>query len=177
MAALDNATLDMSPEPVVPVNEPVAAELPPPLPQLQAGELPAVLVPPITQELMASDPTIDAIVNNFPKLGELGIEYYEAGDLSTVLYNPASVTLEQLQEADQNGTLNQIAMPLGAAEGEQQSTPTPGPQNAPLAAEQAPAAPASEQRLQTARVQNMAPRPVSPIQPRPVTGQLAKRPI
>lgn len=176
MAALDNATLDMSPEPVVPVNEPVAAELPPPLPQLQAGELPAVLVPPITQEMLAADPVIDVIVNNFPKLGELGIEYFEASDLSTVLYNPAAVTLEQLQEADQNGTLNQIAVPLGAAEGPQGSAPTPGGEMAPLAAEQAPA-PAGEARLQTARVQNMAPRPVSPIQPRPVTGQLAKRPI
>lgn len=177
MAALDNATLDMSPEPVVPVNEPVAAELPPPLPDLQSGKLPAVLVPPITQELMASDPTIDAIVNNFPKLGELGIEYYEAQDMSTVLYRPDLVSEKDLQEADQNGTLSQIAVPLGAAEGPQGSSPTPGGQMAPLAAEQAPAAPADEARLQTARVQNMAPRPISPIQPRPVTGQLAKRPI
>lgn len=162
-------------KPVVPVNQPVEAELPPPLPQLQAGELPAVLVPPITQEMMA-DPVIDAVVTNFPRLGELGLDYYEAQDMSTVLYNPELVSLEQLKEADTNGTLPQIAQPLGAVSGQPPAATAPAAQNAPLATEQLPAAPA-EAGLQKARVQNMAPRQVSPIQPKPVTGQLAKRPI
>jgi len=179
---LDNATIETTPqpldaEPVVPVNEPEAAALPPPIPQLQAGDIPAVLVPPVTQELMA-DPVIDALVTNFPKLGELGLEYYEASDLSSVIYNPGSVTLEQLQEADQNGTLGQIAQPLQALEAGQGSGATPGGMQAPLAAESLPApAPAGEARLQTARVQNMAPRQISPIQPKPITNALGKRAI
>lgn len=164
-------------EPVAAVNKPEEATLPPPLPQLESGEVPAVLVPPVTQELMA-DPVIDAVVNNFPRLGELGLAYYEASDMSTVLYNPDKITEQELQEADKNGTLAQIATPLDAFSGRQGSPATPGTQNAPLATEQlAGGTPAAEPSLQKARVQNIAPRPVSPIQPKPVTGQLAKRPI
>lgn len=167
----------LAPEPVVPVNEPEAATLPPPIPQLQAGEIPAVLVPPVTQELM-SDPVIDALVTNFPKLGELGLEYYEASDLSSVIYNPSQVTAEQLAEADQNGTLGQIAQPLQSLEGSAGPGAAPDGMQAPLAAESLPVPPpAGEARLQSARVQNMAPRQISPIQPRPVTTGLAKRAI
>jgi hypothetical protein len=179
---LDNATIEtisqpLNPEPVVPVNEPEAAALPPPLPQLQAGEIPAILVPPITQEMVAANPTIDAIVSTFPKLGDLGLEYYEAADLSSVIYNPSKVTEADLKEAEQNGTLASIAQPLQALEAAQGSG-APGDQMAPLAAEQLPAPPpAGEARLQSARVQNMAPKQISPIQPRPVTTGLAKRAI
>ncbi len=178
---LENATIEstpqpLAPEPVVPVNEPEVATLPPPLPQLQSGEMPAVLVPPITQELMA-DPVIDALVTNFPKLSDLGLEYYEASDLSSVIYNPGSVTLEQLQEADQNGTLGQIAQPLQSLEGSAGPGPAPEGQMAPLAAEQVAAPPPGEARLQSARVQNMAPRQISPIQPKPITNALGKRAI
>ena len=181
MPALDNATLDVSPqaaplaspEPTVALNEPEVATLPPPLPQIQSGETPAVLVPPITKEMLA-DPLIDSVVNHFDQLSELGIGYYEAADQSTVLFNPEKITEEALQEADQNGTLAQIAPPLGSPAPEDQ----PAPQSAPLATEQLPAAaPAGEAKLETARIQNVAPRQVSPIQPRPVTGQLARRPL
>lgn len=172
---LANESLEQPKEPAIPVNKPEEATLPPPLPQLQAGEVPAVLVPPITQQMM-SDPMIDAVVSNFPKLGELGLEYYEAQDLSTVLYNPDLVTAEQLKEADKNGTLAQIAQPLGAVSGEGASVASPAAQSAPLATEQLPAGP-SEGQLQKARVQNLTPKQVSPVQPKPVTGQLAKRPI
>jgi hypothetical protein len=180
---LDNATIEttpqpLTPEPVVPVNQPEAAVLPPPLPQLQAGEIPAILVPPITQEMVAADPAIDAIVSAFPKLGDLGLEYYEATDLSSVIYNPSKVTEADLKEAEQNGTLASIAQPLQALEAAQGSGAAPGDQMAPLAAEQLPAPPpAGEARLQSARVQNMAPKQISPIQPRPVTTGLAKRAI
>lgn len=178
---LENATIEsapqpLAPEPVVPVNEPEAAALPPPIPQLQSGDIPAVLVPPVTQELMA-DPVIDALVTNFPKLGELGLEYYEASDLSSVIYNPSQVTAEQLAEADQNGTLGQIAQPLQALEAAQGSGAAPADMQAPLATEQLAAPPPGEARLQSARVQNMAPRQISPIQPKPITNALGKRAI
>lgn len=182
---LENVTIEtpaapqpLTPEPVVPVNEPVAAELPPPLPQLQSGELPAILIPPVTQEMVAQDSVVGALVSNFPKLGDLGIGYYEAADLSSVLYNPSLVTVEELQEADQNGTLASIAQPLSALEAAQGSGAAPGGMPAPLAAEQlAVPPPAGEAKLQNARVQNIAPRQVSPIQPKPVTATLGKRAV
>lgn len=180
MPALDNATLDTpqaaplaEPEPTVALNEPEVATLPPPLPDIQSGKTPAVLVPPITKEMLA-DPLIDSVVNHFDQLSELGIGYYEAADQSTVLFNPEKVTEEQLKEAEQNGTLAQLAPPLGSPAPADQ----PAAQSAPLAAEQLQAqAPAGEAKLETARIQNVAPRQVSPIQPRPVTGQLARRPL
>lgn len=170
---LANETISPVEAPVVPVNEPVAAELPPPLPQLESGEISAVLVPPITQELMA-DPAIDNLVSSFPKIMEMGLGVYETADLSTVIYNSDLVSEEQLREAEQNGTLAQIAQPLGSISGQGGASPLPGADMAPLAAEQAPS-PAGEPRLQSARVQNMAPRQISPIQPRPVTTALGKR--
>lgn len=158
-----------APEPAVATNTPVEADLPPPLPQLAAGELPAVLVPPITPET-EGDPLLQNVISHFGELGKLGIEYYEAGDQSTVLYNPEMVTEDQLKEAEANGTLAQIAPPLGQAL---------APQSAPLQAAVVPpaGAPQTSGRLRNAQIQNFNPRPVSPIQPNPVTQQLDKRAI
>lgn len=156
-----------APEPAAAVNTPVEADLPPPLPQLAAGELPAVLVPPITPET-EGDPTVQAVISNFGELGKLGIEYYEAADQSTVLYNPKVITEDQLKEAEANGTLAQIAPPIGGSM-------EPQAQGAPLAQTAPAGAPAAPPRLTNARIQNFNPRPVSPIQPNPITQQLDKR--
>ena len=110
-APLSNATIGpMQAAPVAP-NVPVAAELPPPFPQLQAGEIPAVLIPPITEDLM-NDPTITSVITIFGQLPDLGLETYEAQDLSTIIYNPQVVDEATLQEAESNGNLAQVAMPL-----------------------------------------------------------------
>lgn len=156
----------------VKLNEPVAAELPPPLPQISAGVLPAALIPPISEEV-AVDPLVESIISNFGKLGELGIEYYEAADQSTVLYNPSLITVEELKEAESSGTLAQIAPPIGIAA----EAPLDVSTSAPLAQTAPAPKPAGSQRLMGARIRNFNPQPVSPIQPDPVIQQLDKRAI
>jgi hypothetical protein len=178
MPALDNATLSASPaatqvlkdpEPIVPVNEPTTATLPPPLPQIASGELPAVQVPPITDE-NSSDPLISAVIANFGELGSMGIEYYEASDQSTVLYNPELITESDLQEADKMGTIGQIAQPIG---GQPQGGAAPN-QPSPLA-QAGPPPTQTPAPLQNARINNFNPKQISPVQPNPVMGQLDRR--
>lgn len=169
MNPLENASLDVASP--MPLNEPEAAELPPPFPGLIAGEVPAVLIPPISQELF-DDPTIQTVVEKFEELPSMGLDYFEAQDRSTVIYNPSIIQEDALIEADKNGTLAQIAVPLiGGAEevnplADAMTPPAmaPKPQN-------------SGGSLQTARLRNINPPQVSPIQPNPIEQQLARRPI
>jgi hypothetical protein len=173
-APLANATvMPQQAAPVAP-NVPVAAELPPPFPQLQSGEIPAVLVPPITETLM-QNPAINSIIGIFGQLPDMGLETYEAQDLSTVIYNPQSIDEAALQEAEANGTLEQLAMPLPGSE-ETPAEAAAGPAAGPLAGAQV-SAPSNvnQSRLTSARTQNISPRQVSPVQPNPVTSQLARR--
>lgn len=169
----------MQAAPVAP-NAPVAAELPPPLPQLQAGEVPAVLVPPITEDLM-NDPTITSVISVFGQLPDLGLETYEAQDLSTVIYNPQVIDEPTLQEAEANGNLAQVAMPLMGGE-EMAAAPqmqAAGPlANAQVMAPQ-PSAPSNvnKSRLTTARTRNITPKQVSPVQPNPLSSQLGMRAV
>jgi hypothetical protein len=160
----------VQPAPVA-LNQPETAEFPPPLPQIASGEVPAVLVPPITPESLEM-PVVASIVENFGRMAELGIEFYEAADLSTVLYNPEKVTVESLKEAEANGTLGQLAVPLDAAASAlPEALAAEQPAAAPLQGVKAPA----NSRLTTARMRNIAPKQVSPIQPNPLEGQLGKR--
>ena len=165
----------MQAAPVAP-NVPVAAELPPPLPQLQAGEIPAVLVPPITEPLM-QDPTIKSLLTIFGQLPDLGLETYEAQDMSTIIFNPQVVDEATLQEAEGNCTLAQVAMPLlGEAPEPEAQAPGAVPAPGPLAGAQL-SAPSNvnRSRLTSARVQNITPKQVSPVQPNPLSEQLARR--
>lgn len=166
---LSNESLTAPTPPAAP-NVPVAAELPPPLPQLAEGLIPAVLIPPITEEALQI-PEVESIIANFEQIYQLGLETYEAGDMSTVVFNPSLVSAEQLTEAEGNGTLAQLAMPLlgdGALAGEM-AAPAPAP---------APAQPLAGAGLSpTSRANNMQPPQVSPIQPDPITSQLARRAV
>lgn len=171
---LENETL-AAPGPAMATNTPVAAEIPPPLPQIAAGELPAALVPPLDEALM-NDPTIAGILSNFGELGKLGIEYYEAADQSTVLYNPKLITDQQLAEAEQNGTLPQIAPPVTELSQSPEAVGSPMPLAG--ASMTSTGQPETEARLATARARNINDGPrVSPIQPNPITQQLGKRPF
>jgi hypothetical protein len=150
-------------------NTPVSNTLPPPIPELVDGSVPAVLVPPVTEELLQA-PAVDALLTNFDKLFELGLDVYEAQDLSTVVYNPTSVSEQQLQEAEANGTLAELAMPLMGDEGGLESAATAAPPaGGPLAGASV-VSPA-------ARAANMQPPQVSPIQPNPISQQLARRAV
>ena len=161
----------MQASPVAP-NMPVAAELPPPFPQLQSGEIPAILIPAITQELL-QDPAMSLIIEIFGQLADLGLETYEAKDMSTVIYNPNNLDEPTLIEAESNGNLSQLALPIFGS-----SEPQAGPSTAPLSNMQVQtSAPSNvnKSRLTTARAQNISPKQISPVQPNPISSQLSRR--
>lgn len=174
MNPLANAALE--PQPVAPTNTPVEAELPAPLPDVISGTTPAVLIPPVNQQTL-TDPVVNAVVKNYGRLPELGLEAYELPDLSTVVFNPSFISQDQIAEAEANGTLGQLVSP--AAEGPAPEPAAPAPvQQAPLAqATLTGPPPVNQSRLTTARVQNFAPRQVSPVEPKPVINALGRRAI
>ncbi len=177
---LSNATIGPMQTTPVATNVPVAADLPPPFPQIQTGEVPAVLVPPITENLM-NDPMITSVISIFGQLPDLGLETYEANDFSTVIYNPQVIDEPTLQDAESNGNLAQVAIPLIGGE-EMATAPqmqAAGPlANAQVAAPQA-SAPSNvnKSRLTTARTRNITPKQISPVQPNPISSQLGMRAV
>ena len=179
-APLDSATMDT--QPVAPTNTPVEAELPAPLPDVISGTVPAIVVPPVNQTTL-QDPIVGAVVQNFGRFPELGLNSYELPDLSTIVYNADVLTEDQIAEALANGTLDQLVVPA-----QQEAAPEAAPEAPQIeaqATQQAPLAqatltgppPVNESRLTTARIQNFAPRQVSPIQPKPVINTIGKRAI
>lgn len=174
-APLDNATLT---QPVAPTNTPVAAELPAPLPDVISGTVPALLIPPVNQATM-NEPIVEAVVQNFARLPELGLEVFELPDLSTIVYNPEVLTEDAIAQAQANGTLDQLVVPAVAQAAENTTqAQAAAPQTAPLAqATLTGPPPVNESRLTTARIQNFAPRQVSPIEPKPVINAVSKRAI
>lgn len=179
-APLDSATMDT--QPVAPTNTPVEAEFPAPLPDVISGTVPAIVVPPVNQTTL-QDPVVGAVVQNFGRFPELGLSTYELPDLSTVVYNAGVLTEDQIAEALANGTLDQLVVPV-QQEAAPETTPET-PQIEAQATQQAPLAqatltgppPVNESRLTTARIQNFAPRQISPIQPKPVINTIGKRAI
>jgi hypothetical protein len=178
MNPLANAALE--PQPVAPTNTPVEAELPAPLPDVISGATPAVLIPPVNQQTL-TEPVVNAVIKNYGRLPELGLEAYELPDLSTVVFNPSLISEDQIKEAEANGTLAQIAIPAvgpGPEAADTASAPPAPVQQAPLAqATLTGPPPVNQSRLTTARVQNFAPRQVSPVEPKPVLNALGKRAI
>jgi hypothetical protein len=136
-------------------------------------------VPPITEDLM-NDPTITSVISIFGQLPDLGLETYEAQNLSTVIYNPQVIDEPTLQEAEANGNLAQVAIPLMG--GEEMAAAPQMPAAGPLANAQVAAAPqtsapsnVNKSRLTTARIRNITPKQVSPVQPNPLSAQLGMR--
>ena len=93
------------------------------------------------------------------------------------------LTEDQIAEALANGTLDQLVVPAQQAAAPEAAPEAP--QIETQAAQRAPLAqatltgppPVNESRLTTARIQNFAPRQVSPIQPKPVINTIGKRAI
>jgi hypothetical protein len=176
-APLDNATM-MDNQPVAPTNTPVEAELPAPLPDIIAGTVPGILVPPVSETTMG-EPVVEAVVQNFGRLPELGLEVFELPDMSTIVYNPDVLTEDAILEAQANGTIEQLVT-SAVAQAAENAAPAQAaaPQTAPLAqATLTGPPPVNESRLTTARIQNFAPRQVSPIEPKPVINAVSKRAI
>ena len=96
-APLDNATM-MDTQPVAPTNTPVEAELPAPLPDIIAGTVPGILVPPVS-EATRGEPVVEAVIQNFGRLPELGLDVFELPDMSTIVFNPEVLTEDAILEA------------------------------------------------------------------------------
>lgn len=166
-----------------PAPEAAAVELPEPIAAVARKELPGVIVPPLRPGA-PPDPLQLFVVSNLDVIMQQApIEFYDTAAQETVLYNSELLTAEQLQQAEQDGTLQKLVQPaaggpqnapMGSAEGT--SLPAPSPA---VPAQKAPKPAAGMQDiLANARVKNVTGGPkVSPIQPNPVGQQLARRPI
>jgi hypothetical protein len=99
--------------------------------------------------------------------------------MSTIVYNPDVLTEDAILEAQANGTIEQLVTPAVAQAAENAApAQAAAPQTAPLAqATLTGPPPVNESRLTTARIQNFAPRQVSPVEPKPVINAVSKRAI
>jgi len=166
---LDNLPVPGAPTPAPQEAAPV--QVPPPFSDVVAGTVPAVAVPPIHKDT-EPDPVQSFVIQNLDTLTKAGLDYYEAADLSTVLFNPSKITEAQLQEADKAGKLSSVA-PQAAPPAPESA---PAEAAAPLAPVQAPsgiAAPAGVGRTRLANVQPPGPG----IKPNPVPNLLQKRAV
>ncbi len=175
-AEADLATASASPAPAAAAG----GELPSPIADVVAGAVPGFALPPI--EGGQPSPVQAFVVEQFQALQDLGLDYLELPDLTSVVFNPDVISEEDLQAAADAGTLPQIApfatelgqpvaapAPAGASEAGPLATATVTPAgagNAPVR---------TDKRLETARIKNVT--PPKPATPNPVVGQLAKRAI
>lgn len=164
-----------------------APTLPQPLDAVAAGQQPAAVLPPV-QPNQPPDAVQEFVIANFEGLPQLGLEAFEAPDLSTIVFNPQLLDRASIESAVQNGTLEQLLSPpqqgqeLAAA-----AAPAPDAAAAQVAEQhmsqrastnvEAPKVPASTQNmLAKARVRNMgAGAKPAGLTPNPVGNQLSKR--
>ena len=169
------------------------AALPSPISDVAAGRMAGVTspafdpqnVPPLMSQLLKI---------GIPGLEEAGVSLFETAKSETVFYNPTKVDEETLRQADQNGTLYEIAPPIGTAApaGQGQAAAPMAPampaQGSPLAGASVQqsssfkAPPASVQgQLSTARTNNIVRpaggRPMSPVSANPITQRLGARTV
>jgi hypothetical protein len=149
-----------------------APAIPSPFADVAQGSVPAVALAPIEGD--KTDPAQKYAVENLESLAKAGIEYHEIADTAeSVFFNPAKLSVEQIEEAYKAGKLHEIA-PLvtdlapvagpAPAEGEL-SAPAAG--SAPLAGSTA-----GSGALQGVRLKNAT----APVKNGPV-GALSKRAI
>ena len=86
---------------------PASVALPSPLDAVQSGQIPGITL----SKFNENDPLHEFVVSNFDALSKLGLDYVElAGkDHLSVVFNPAKITAESLQEAHKAGDLEKIA--------------------------------------------------------------------
>lgn len=164
---------------------PEQPQLPPPVAAVANKEVPGIIVPPVAPN-SAPDELQSFLIQNYTELPKIApVDFFEAKDASTVVYNPEMLTEESLAKADTEGTLQQLLQPAEQAAPEAPAAPQPAegtslPAPTPnVPAMQAPKVPAGTQdALAKARVRNMQGGPkVSPIQPNPVGQQLSRRAV
>lgn len=140
--------------------------------------------PAIYADMKRQDPQLKVLGDHAQELGQAGIGFYQSKDGQLgVLYNSAYVDEQQLQQADQAGKLTEVAAPydevtqsFNAAAGLPPAAGAPqGPANAPLqptpTASGNPPTSKTQQKLATARVNNL--NPGSPTSgPRPGAGRI-----
>ena len=189
LAPLDEATAaaeaSMAPPPPKPLMGAARASLPSPVSDVAAGRIAAVTtapfdatnVPPLMSQLLKI---------GVPALEEAGLSLFETAKSETVFYNASKVDEATLKQAEQNGTLYEIAPPIGtAAPSKGQAAPAPAQMAAPMSTPSSPnfkAPPASLQtQMATARtnvITNPAGgRPMSPVAPNPLTSRLGARTV
>ena len=163
-----------------------APQIPEQVAAVAAGDLAGLLVPP-AKPGAPLDPVYGFLVENYDLLPEQApVDFYETAKAETVLFNTGLLTAENIQGAEEAGTLVELLSGPTAAEqpaGNSPSISAEGTSVAPPVAAQpmmgAPKMPAGAQSaLAGARVRNMQGGPkVSPIQPNPIGQQLARRAV
>lgn len=99
---------------------------PAPISSLLSGEIPALTVPPVRG--MSDDPAISFLQNNFTMLADQGgIDFLDTDDGSTVIFNPQVISRAEIEAAQAEGTLAQLAPPIGAAGGLGEIAPAAAP--------------------------------------------------
>lgn len=166
--------------------------LPSPLAEVAQGVQPAAILPPVAPNTQL-DPAQEFVIENFEVLPEVGLEVYEAPDMSTVVFNPQLIDRASVEQAAASGELPSLlaAPPQVEQPGQElaassvaQSRAAERPQMAVQSAPAAPALPAPkvpasiQNLLAKARVRNMGggPKPAG-IVPNPISSRVAKRPI
>src|SRR5687767_7609268 len=86
----------------------MAADLPSPLSMVQSGALAGISLAPIEND--KTDPLQEYVIQRFPDLGPLGIEYHEFQSSNySVLFNPERISIGQIEEAFAAGKLFEVA--------------------------------------------------------------------
>lgn len=156
-----------------------APAIPSPFAEVVAGQIPAVSLPPIEGDQM--DPAQQFVVENLDVLMQAGLDYHDTKDGLSVIFNPKVVSLDAIQKAEKDGTLDKVAVPATSsapaeapAEPASQAAPAAGALAGAVVAPPAANAPI-DRRLQQARIQNSRPAPLAA--PNPVPNQLGKRAV
>ena len=157
-----------------------ASSLPSPFGDVVAGTVPAVSIPPLHKDA-EPDPLQGFVIQNLPELTKSGLDFFEAKDLSTVVFNPEKISEKDLKTADESGKLAEVAPPAQApaepaAAAPQEAAAAPAGPAPSLASLPAPKAPVSKQ-VSRAQLQTLNPRKASPIVANPVPDRLAKRAV
>jgi hypothetical protein len=138
-----------------------APALPSPLDAVQAGQIPGITLSAFNDK----DPLHEFVVSNLDALSKFGLDYVEltGKDHLSVVFNPAKITAESLQEAHKAGDLDKI-VPLApsvpvkqaaASDSGEPGAPTDGAGSSQLAGATLPA-PRVPAGVQEARGRNLA---------------------
>lgn len=164
-----------------------APQIPSPLAEVAQGAVPATLLPPVAPGADL-DPAQSFVVDNFDKLGDLGLDAVEAPDQSTVVFNSSMLDRKTVEKAAAEGTLQQLLAPPAAAapaanpaaseiaQVRASQRPAMPVQSAPMVGPKVPAS--TQTALANARVKSMpSAKPSTSAPPVTAGNQLAKRPV